>query len=689
MTAVEVRPALPDGGDADAWWALWRELSPRRTVRVDRGLVHEYVSVPLVELGDMAPAFPYAIYLADSTGVFRLLGFDLDTSRGDVDESCRVLRRLLDDAGVDYVVASSGPGGGRHIWSAWPQGLDPAAVRRLAGALVVLAPALDPGALQNPAAGCVRPVGAPHRDGGRAELVDALPGRAAALLRHGNPPARLQALLAVLPVELRERAAGAPEPADPVVAEAELGARRARLVVDDGGQPRLTGQPRELSADTRRLLYAPLSAGGDASAIAWQCLLRLVFARRSYGFLEQLLDDPRVHGLEYLRTRAGGSGGRVPRPDRGRSESVRQWRKAVDEAVELYRGVLPAADAGLVELVERVERAMDAVDVRRWAGQAGPVDQAVLLAVGLLVLTHNANPVGASVRVVADLAGIGASSAHRALVRLSRPDVLGRAWVAADQPAEGRTAATWRLLDVPADTDAPTAGGSDISSSSGLCLGGTQGNPPPGGFPHMAVDLVARLRFRLDHLRADVWTPRGGLGHHIARTHAALQAGPRSLIDLCWATGYAMRTVLEHVRRLSVLRLVRRDGTTVMATDRLLQEAARDLGVNGTNAARRLRHSVEREVLAWWTAELEWRQARGKQTRRNRRGRRGSRRGPPEPVAGGAQAALPITVGPRTTYGRFPTHTGGPKRGRADFGGAAVVVHAYLTRHPHARRQAA
>jgi hypothetical protein len=685
VTAVAVRPAAPAAGEAGWWAGLWRELSPRRTVRVDRGLVHVYESAEWAELGEV-PLLPYAVYLTGADRRFRLLPFDLDPARGDVDVSCRRLCAVLDDAGVEYVVAASGPAGGRHVWTVWPQGLDAAAVRRLTGVLQVLAPALDDSALANPATGCVRPIGAPHRHGGRAELVDGLPGRAAAVLRRGNPSDRLAAVWAVLPAELRVQAAGAAVMEPPVD---ELAARRARLVVRAGGRGRLAGTRRELSADTWRLLTAPVPAGGNASAVLWQCLLRLVFARWSYPDAVRLLADPRVGGLEYLRTaRVPSTGTRVPRSAALTGAMLaRQWDKAVEEAVVLYRGAPRNTDPVLDDLVRGVQAVAARVDPRRWTGQAGPADRLVLDAVCLLVLTHNVNPVGASVRMVADMTGLGSSTAHRTLARLAEPDATGRVWLQRADESEGRLAATWRLLDV--DSAESTLLESDKQVSESPCVDGTQGAPAPAGGPALGVDLAVELRVRLDHQRADVWTPRGGLGHHAARTHTALLSGPRSLLDLAYATGYSVRTVLEHLRRLVLLGLAIVDGSTVAATERPLVEAARALGVAGRRAARRLRHTVEREVLAWWTAELAWRRQRGKRARRDRRGRRRGRRGPPGPAAGGNQVVLPIAVGPRHTYGRFPVHAGGPKRGRADYAGAYTVVHAHLTRHPHATRPGA
>jgi hypothetical protein len=652
-------------------------------VRVDRDRTHTYESA---EWGDVAPGSPYAVYLTAADQRFRLLPLELDRDKGDVGESCALLQQLLDEAGITYVVAHSGPTGGRHIWSAWPQGLDADLVRRLAAALKTLAPALDEGPLQNPFAGCVRPPGAPHRHGGVSQLQ---PGttldQAAAILTRGNPSERIEALVAVLPASARERittridsAPAAPGPAAGLVEH------------DDAGQPRLVGPRRELNAEARRLLHTPPQAEADLSALAWSCLLRLAFARLSIADAQQFLADASVHGLEHLRSTPGPN--RTTRQPRTSADQqrmlTRQWAKAVDKAAAMHRGHDHQLDnTHLAALVARVQATADA-DPGRWQAQAGPCDRLLVDAVCLMVLDHGANPLHASARAIAERAGIGRSTAHRALQRLSTPDAAGRAWFQLQEPGDGTTAATWRLIDPDAheiedgtthqDQVPPAASPeTDKPSPDPLRTGGTQGNPPPGVRGVLGGSLATDLRERLDQQRSDVWTPRGGLGHHIARTYAAVQArGTMTLVELCWATGYSDRTILAHLSRLEQVRLVRRHGSTVVVTARDLDEVARELGVAGTASRRRLRFAIEREALAWWNEELAWRRRRGKTRRGQRRGRH---RGDAPPVSD-AQAQLPVPIDPRHRYGRFPTHATGPKRGRADYTAAHAIVTAHLTR---------
>ena len=77
---------------------------------------------------------------------------------------------LLDRAGADYLVAESGPGGGRHVWAALAEPVDAETVAGLARLMRHLCPTLDLAPLTNPATGCVRPPGAPHRAGGASEV---------------------------------------------------------------------------------------------------------------------------------------------------------------------------------------------------------------------------------------------------------------------------------------------------------------------------------------------------------------------------------------------------------------------------------------------------------------------------------------------------------------------------------------
>ncbi len=143
-----------------------------------------------------APTVPYAVYLTDVGGRFRLLGFDLDATRGPVGEDLAELRSLLERAGLGrHVVCASGPGGGRHVWVALAQPVPPADVAAVADQLARRLPTLDKSPLTNPATGALRPPGAPHRCGGVSRVLE---GDLAGLLAPTAGPGQVAALLALL-----------------------------------------------------------------------------------------------------------------------------------------------------------------------------------------------------------------------------------------------------------------------------------------------------------------------------------------------------------------------------------------------------------------------------------------------------------------------------------------------------------
>src|SRR5699024_7898020 len=119
---------------------------------------------------------PYALHLTNDAHRYAHVVFDLDTSRdglAGVWRDADTLTGMLAEAGLEHVVSRSGPGGGIHVWVpvSAEAGLDPVDVSALARGAARPIPSLDPGPLTNPATGAARPPGAPHRAGGRAELL--------------------------------------------------------------------------------------------------------------------------------------------------------------------------------------------------------------------------------------------------------------------------------------------------------------------------------------------------------------------------------------------------------------------------------------------------------------------------------------------------------------------------------------
>jgi len=114
------------------------------------------------------PASSYAVHLADARGFCTLaLDFDGDGAAHEVEKAAALLR----DAGVEYVLARSGPRSGWHILATFIDRIALAAMARLARVLRRRVPSLDDGKLRNPDTGAIRPPLSPHRLGGRSEPI--------------------------------------------------------------------------------------------------------------------------------------------------------------------------------------------------------------------------------------------------------------------------------------------------------------------------------------------------------------------------------------------------------------------------------------------------------------------------------------------------------------------------------------
>jgi len=154
--------------------ALTRALSPRPTVRVADvdacGTAINTYTRTARTTGDR-PDAPWAVYLADPAGLFRLLVFDLDAAKGDPAADAATLGGWLNHAGIPHVVTVSGPSGGRHVWVACAEAVDAATVDTLARLARARLLTLDLAPMANPVTGCVRPPGAPHRHGGTSTVL--------------------------------------------------------------------------------------------------------------------------------------------------------------------------------------------------------------------------------------------------------------------------------------------------------------------------------------------------------------------------------------------------------------------------------------------------------------------------------------------------------------------------------------
>jgi len=639
-------------------WALTGALSPRALVRVADVDAYGQVVNTYTRRASTAgprPGAPWAVYLADETGAFRLLAFDFDAGKGDPAADADTLCGWLDRAGLPHVLACSGPSGGRHVWLALTDSLHAGTVDTLARLVRARLPSLDIAPLANAVTGCVRPPGAPHRAGGVSRV---LAGDLATLTSPTVTAAGVGRLLEQL-------AGDRPEPQTPVDPA-------ARLPTDRAGRLYLLGVRRELPPASAAALTGDAAATGNAEAADASAVLRRVLAGaaaarwRCADVAALAAVAARSPGLEHLRSQGQGPG--VPRRVRSSGECgrvlSRQWDRAVRWVAAHPRA---AADedptfepraAALAAVVDAVQVRADAA-AGRWAGPGGPADRRVLDAVCVLSLQAMSGPVEADIRRLGLLCGIGRETARTALIRLSTGG-----WLARHCPADGPRAAVWILcqglstvIDVPGRSQA--------------------GPRPPGAGSAERNRWIGLLRTRLCAAAHDVFTLAGGLGHATGRLYATLTAQPASIGQLTHRLGCPADEAGYRLGLLRAARLARRTlaGWCVVRVDRRDRAALR-LGVAGRLADRARRYALEREAWAWWGAELAWMHA----PRRAPVGRR--------PGLGQLSVVDPA--------GSPPARAPHPRRvdGRADFAAArqALLFAATGPRHlpvPQRRQRAA
>lgn len=584
-----------------------RKWSPRPRVRLDVQQTHDYLATSAMPA--TAPAVPWAIHLTDTQRRFRLLAFDFDSSRhgtetaiSDADRLCNV----LDDLGVAHLRTVSGPTKGQHIWVRLTEaGASADSVRRLAHVLRQHYPSLDPSPLTNSATGAVRPPGAPHRHGGCS-----------------LPHLRGQALIDTL---VRMDAGASPEVVQWLLAQhphAESHLRDPRLqrvrIVKDQAGPHLDRPRRPLTARTRALLSTTPPPGTDRSALAHSILLGMAKAGHTLADVEAVVGS--APGLVRLREDR----------DRGRDETVRQWRRALDTAARFTPPSVTEREV-IDDELDQIEAAIT-TDPTRWARAGGASDERILHALVVLARTARTRTLDIDVRRLAQAAAVDASTVSRRLRVLAQ-----EGWISRVRTGAGTRASTWEL---------------NIR-----CSTATQGEPAPRSPSGLSLAL-------LDHHTHDVWSNGAGLGGVGARVHwAVLKFGETSTSAslgndmISWVasfTGYTRSTVSRIVGKLYEKGLLPELSTS--RNSQQMDRAAASLGVRGVAVQRAHRHLVDRELHRWWLEELEWRSRRGK--------KHGVPRTPP------SNLALPMDASARMRYGRFPTKA----NGRADYRSARLIV---------------
>ena len=617
--APAVRPSCPCPTTA-CWcaaWALSAAISPRPTVRAphrgaDGALGDAYDRRP--RLDGPAPAGPWAVHLTDASGAFRLLGFDLDAHRpgqraaaaADADR----LGQLLRQVGIAHVVCASGPSGGRHVWVALDHGAPAGQVASLARLARHVLPTLDIAPLSNPATGCLRPPGSPHRDGG-ASVV--LAGDVAALSAPATSAQQVGALHAAVAALVEPRAAAA------VDGEAAGGA----VVVDEHGHPHLPGPRRPLPAAAAA---AAAACGIDASATAFSVLLGAARARWRYGDVAALAET--APGLEHLRTlRCDNGTERRARPAHGpHSRAVvlaRQWARAVETVAASARrgGDDPTFDAraGAVAAAVRAVRESAGACPARWAGGGGPADLRALEVLGQLAVQGVSVQVEVASRRLGDLAGFSHETARTALGRLAADG-----WIRCVRPAAGRAAPVWTFPPPAAFTTGARSGLPQADPRPLTSPTPTDPDPALGVGAAERTALLSDITDRLGRFAHDVFT-HAGLGLAAGNLYARTPSRPVSMNDLVKITGASREHACVIIERLADHGLLTSDGPTWWRPERgrggldrrevvaaALPNAPTRYGarpVAATLARRAEAHRLDQRVWDWWCAEIAWRKA--------------------------------------------------------------------------------
>lgn len=623
--------ARSDVMHAGAAWTLTRALSPRPVVRVATvdahgDVLNVYTSQHHIDGAE--PDRPWAVYLADGDRRFRALAFDLDAkaagSAAAAERDADTIAGLLNDVGLTAVVCESSPGGGRHVWVALAESVDAESVATLARLTRHLCPTLDVAPLSNPATGCVRPPGAPHRCGGRSTVLS---GDLTALTEPTGTRAQVRALI--------ERLAQLVTDAEPADA---IGPHRP-IPVDEHGRLYLPGPRRPLPHASQAALDED-AASGDASAVLWRVLIGAASARWHYADVAALADKP---GLEHVRTCRD----RSHRVARSRADAERllrrQWDKAVRHVASSPRqvGDDPTFDAradAIAALVRHIQRRADA-SPGRWTRGGGPADRRILDALCVLVLQSLQASVEADIRRLALMTGIGRETARTALLRLADDG-----WIVQAQAADGPHGAAWSI-------DPTGAFHRDAGTSR------SQADPRPAGAGAAErTTLLETLTARMTDARHDLFTPGPGLGHHAGNVYARTSTDPQDLDELSQATGADAATTRRTLDRLTSAGVLiqTRDGWRRRATDYRRAAAAR-LDVSGRLDDRARRYRIERELWAWWQAEEAWMRA--------------PRRTAPSRRPGPGQVALLPELG-TNAYGAHPRRADG----RADYRAARAML---------------
>lgn len=574
-------------------WSLTRRLCPRPAVRVmvreaDGGLF-ENAYPRFFPVGPQEPSTPWAMPLADESGSFRLLCFDFDGKEKDGQEAveravddCSALVDVLRICEIDHVVCASSASGGRHVWVALPFGVPAETVGAMAIAARANFRSLDHGMLLNPRQGAARPPLSPHRDGSSSTVIQ------------GNLEQLLTSTVSAGDIDRLSD---------------ELHRRKPALRVEHSqpsGEVDASHQVHKTLSAWGENHMGTIDGGSNPSWTGFMCLLAAASAGWAYVDVQQAARV--APGMEHYRTKNTGRGDRRPRSAHEAAERLeRQWEKAQQYAS--LHAVLPPASASprdpadlteLSALVAAVNDLLDRFQVSpgRWGRTERAIsERSIMTALAYLTLHTGKRSVAASIRDLALLTGLGRTTAADALKGLR-----AAGYVQLDVAADAGNASQWSLR-------------SDFSTASGRVRSQPLNNPrPPADLFNDRVGLVQVVESDLVDARHDLFS-RKGLGHLAGKAYALLRRTPRvSVGSAARALGVTERHMATVLSRLKVHRLIVKevDGWSRSKRD-LRNAAARNLGIDGTLTDRAARYAVEREVWAWWQAEVGHRSSEPRQ----------------------------------------------------------------------------
>jgi hypothetical protein len=186
------------------------------------------------------------------------------------------------------------------------------------------------------------------------------------------------------------------------------------------------------------------------------------------------------------------------------------------------------------------------------------------------------------------MCGLGRTTAGGALTALTAAGFISRV-----TPADGANAAEWMLV-LP------------ISTGSGTLRSQPTSNPrPPAAIFGQRSTLINHLEQQLIDQKHDLFT-RNGIGHLAGRLYALFAEMPSLTIETAAKLlGVTVRWVTTVLSRLRHHRLIVRHPTGwARAKQDLRDQAAKQLGVLGTLLDRANRYQQEKDVWAWWQAEV-------------------------------------------------------------------------------------